>query len=260
MTISFIGFVLGIILGSFTKALADRSLQNKSFLGRSFCPSCKKTLNWYDLIPIFSYVTLLGKCRYCKHKIGSDYLFSEVVMGLLISFLFSIYPLTTPLVLADLLFKTFFITILAALFITDLKQMLIPDRIIIPSIYIALAYLVGVSFLTGSYQSLFLSLEMAGLIGGFFWGLIIITSGKGMGGGDVKLGFFLGLALGFPNALLATMLAFLMGSIVALALILLGKKHFGQLIPFGPFLVMGSLISLFWGQLILKWYLDIPFK
>ena len=95
------------------------------------------------------------------------------------------------------------------------------------------------------------------LIGGFFMALIIITKGKGMGGGDVKLGAFMGLGLGFPNAPIATMLAFLLGAVVAIVLMVTGKKRFGQSIPFGPFLVLGSLMALFWGSHISNWYLHL---
>ncbi|OGE27551.1 hypothetical protein A3B42_02510 [Candidatus Daviesbacteria bacterium RIFCSPLOWO2_01_FULL_38_10] len=95
------------------------------------------------------------------------------------------------------------------------------------------------------------------LIAGFFYGLILITKGKGMGGGDVKLGAFMGLGLGFPASLLAVITAFLIGAIYSIILILLGKKRFGQNIAFGPFLVIGSLVALFWGKEILDWYLHL---
>ncbi len=98
---------------------------------------------------------------------------------------------------------------------------------------------------------------MAVIIGGFFWGLIIITRGKGMGGGDVKLGAFMGLMLGFPQSLIALILSFLTGAIFSMILIIFGKKHFGQTIPFGPFLVIGSLVALFWGNQIIDWYLHL---
>ena len=80
-----------------------------------------------------------------------------------------------------------------------------------------------------------------------------------MGGGDVKLGAFIGVALGFPGAILALVLAFLSGAIFSVSLIVLGKKHFGQTIAFGPFLVLGSLVTLFWGDQILNWYLKLQF-
>lgn len=241
------GFILGTVLGSFVKVLADRSLTKKSFSGRSYCPECKQNLHWYDLFPVLSFISTGGKCRYCHKRIGVEYPLVEIVMGILIGFLFWSFGFTS-----DLIFKTFFITILAVLFITDLKEMFIPDRIVIPAIIISLIYLV--------LQLLFEPVLMAFLIGSFFMALIIITKGKGMGGGDVKLGVFMGLALGFPQALVALIIAFLSGAIVSLMLIVGGKKHFGQVIPFGPFLVTGSLVALFWGDQILNWYLNLNFS
>ncbi len=210
-------------------------------------------------------------------------------MGVLIGFLFfqsSLSLLSVNLVLS-LIYKIFFITILAVLFLTDLKKMFIPDRIILPSLVIGLILSLGITiykigylyyfllqnpvgkFLLPPHSDYFLrhafyaaepaltGILMAILIGGFFWGLIIITKGKGMGGGDVKLGAFMGLMLGFPQALIALILSFLIGAIFSIILIIFGKKHLGQTIPFGPFLVLGSLIVLFWGEKILNWYLNL---
>ncbi|MBI2196757.1 prepilin peptidase [Candidatus Daviesbacteria bacterium] len=295
-----IGFILGTILGSFVKALADRSLGKKSFWGRSYCLSCHHKLAWYDLFPIASYILLRGKCRYCHKKIGIEYLLVEIGMGILVGFLFWQTPFViarseatwqsvfqSSILLVDLLSKTFFITILAVLFLTDLKKMLIPDRVIKPAIVIALVSLIVVTIYKVSYLYYSLSQSMVGrlllpphsdyfqrhaiaaaqplmwgifmgiLIGGFFYGLIIITRGKGMGGGDVKLGAFIGLMLGFPQALFALILAFLTGAVFSIGLIIFGKKHFGQTIPFGPFLVLGSLIMLYWGNQIVDWYLKL---
>lgn len=292
-----IGFAIGAILGSFIKALADRSLNNKSFWGRSYCPNCKHKLGWYDLFPILSYILLSGKCRYCHKKIGTEYLLIEVVMGLLIGFLFwqsfpginlSLDPIRYTLSLLDLLFKTFFISVLVVLFLTDIKEMFIPDRIVIPAVYISVIYLVSLTAFKIGYlyyylsqsalgrlllpphneyfqrhalitaEPLIYSLLMGFLIGGFFWLIIIITRGKGMGGGDVKLGALIGLALGLPLSLVALMGSFFSGALLSLVLILFGRKKFGQTIPFGPFLVSGSLVALFWGERIVEWYLKLP--
>ena len=167
--------------------------------------------------------------------------------------------------------------------------MLIPDRISLPAIYISLAFLVGITIYKIGYlyyslsnspigqkllppytdyfqrhalmtaEPLFGSLAMGLLIAGFFMLLIIITKGKGMGGGDVKLGAFMGLMLGFPQSLLAIVSSFILGAAFSIFLIITGKKHFGQAIAFGPFLVLGSLISLFWGNQILNWYLHLGY-
>ena len=303
--VGFFGFLLGLVLGSFVLVLAERSLTKQSFWGRSYCPHCKKKLRWYDLFPILSFIILRGRCRYCGDKIAVEYLLAEVVMGLLVGLLFAVqfqnfHPSTTSTVLStsslgigfsififELVLKTFFITILAVLFITDLKKMLIPDRIIVPAIKIGLASILVLTITKIGYLYYFLSqstvgryllpphsdyfqrhallsawpfltgILMAILIGGFFMGLIIITKGKGMGGGDVKLGAFIGLMLGFPQSLLALVLSFILGALLSLVLIVTKKKHFGQSIPFGPFLVLGSLISLFWGNQIIDWYLRL---
>ncbi len=281
--VGLIGFLLGTVLGSLCLVLAERGLTDKSFWGRSYCPHCKKNLRWYDLFPVLSYIFLKGKCRYCHKKISIEYLVVEVVMGLLIGFLFwQEFSL-------ELIYKTFFITILVSLFITDIKKMLIPDRIILPSILIGFVlslvitiFKIGYLYYSlsshdiGKYllpahspyffrhaylisQPLLSGILMAILIGGFFWGLIVVTRGKGMGGGDVKLGAFIGLMLGFPQGLLAIIMSFVIGAIFSVCLLVTGKKHFGQTIPFGPFLVIGSLAALFWGGRIIDWYLNLSY-
>lgn len=276
------GFLLGLVLGSFCLALADRSLTNKSFWGRSYCPHCKKTLRWYDLFPILSFLILQGRCRYCREKISIEYLVVEVILGVIIGYLFF-----QTFFVFELILKTFFIVVLAVLFITDLRKMFIPDRIIKPALLIGLIFQlltaaakIGLLYYSLSQttlgrlllpphsdyfqrhaliigQAFGVSLLMAILIGSFFMALIIITRGKGMGGGDVKLGAFIGLMLGFPQSILAIILSFLIGAVFSIFLIITGKKHFGQSIPFGPFLVLGSLITLFWGSQIIDWYLHL---
>src|SRR5437764_400734 len=82
------GFVIGTLIGSLTKVLADRSLRSSSFWGRSYCEKCKHKLSWYDLFPIFSYLSLFGRCRYCQTKLSINYLLVEVVVGLLVGILF----------------------------------------------------------------------------------------------------------------------------------------------------------------------------
>lgn len=223
-----------------------------------------------------------------------EYLLVEVGMGILVGFLFwqqfENFKFQFLIFNFELLFRTFFITVLAVLFLTDLKKMFIPDRIVIPAIWVGVfsllaltLYKIGYLFYSLTQSSLgqkllppysdyfqrhvlisaqpfFGSILTGLLIGGFFMSLIIITRGKGMGGGDAKLGAFIGLMLGFPQALFALVLSFFTGAVFSIALIITGKKHFGQTIPFGPFLVLGSLIMLFWGQEIMNWYLHFEPK
>lgn len=294
-----LGFLLGVVLGSFVDCIANRSLAKRSFLGRSTCDFCSKTLSSVDLIPIVSYLISKGRCRYCKKAIPKETLLVEVLMGSLVSLLFFLkippdflslnYPQMAMLV-SDLLFGAFIISVLVSVFITDIKESLIPDRITYPAIAISFIYLVINSAAKavliyyslqatplGKYllpphsdfyfrqvfyniSPLYNGLIAALMLGAFFLVLILITKGRGMGGGDLKLGIFLGLVLGIENSLLALMLSFLSGSIISIALIILRVKKLGDTIPFGPFLAAGALISLFWGSQLIKLYTELNFS
>ncbi len=292
------GFILGLCLGSLTKLMADRSLTKQSFWGRSYCVGCKKQLKWYDLFPLFSYLFLRGKCRYCGFKLSIEYPLIEFLMGLLIAGVFvkflpsdiltTVYPYEDYIVLGlNSLFYTVTVVTLTAVFLTDMKTGYIPDRITYPSIWTLFILLLATTatkiyFLYASFNSsslgeyllpphsnyfydislriaepLYYGCLMAFLIGLFFYILIVLTKGKGMGGGDLKLGVFLGLAFGFPYSLVVLMLSFLLGALFGLGLIILRLKKFGQTIPFGPFLSLAGIITLFWGDKILAWYLSL---
>lgn len=255
------GLVLGIILGSFVKATADRLMTEESLGRRSHCTHCKQVLAWYDLLPFVSYLLLSGKCRRCHKKIPLDVFLTEVVLGILTAgiFLINIAPDLNNLSLLLILmvvFQLFILVIISIIFIVDLKTGLIPDKITYPASVFAGAYLLFLSVLNPAMLKFFIWALASGIgLAGLFFLLIVITSGKGMGFGDVKYVFFLGLALGFPNSAIAIMLGFLIGAVFALILIAFRKKHFGQTIPFGPFLSLGAGITLFWGSEILNWYI-----
>lgn len=293
-----IGFIIGICLGSFTKVLADRSLTVKSFWGRSYCVNCKHKLAWYDLFPVLSYLVLRGKCSHCHKKFSPEYLLIEILMGLVVSGLFfKLVPgnfieldwLSQSLIGLSLVTYLVIVIVLVATFLTDFKTGYIPDRITHPGIWV-LFILLGTTavfkttllyfslksselgkYLLPPYSNYFFTkaLEifdpfiygclMALVIGLFFYALIVGTGGRGMGGGDLKLGVFLGLAFGFPYSLVALMLSFLLGSVFGVGLILFGKKKFGQTLPFGPFMSLGGLIVIFWGAQILSWYLNLQY-
>lgn len=289
-----LGVILGLVLGSLVECLGRRATTTKSFWGRSFCDNCKKILRWYDLFPILSYILLSGKCRYCHKKIPLEETVVEIVFAVLIGMLFfytvpaNLLELSNAqliLTVAELIFKVFVICVLGILFITDIREGLIPDRISYPAILISLGYLLAASIykvgllyqslsssVLGKYllpphsdyfqrhallsaATLFSGLESAALITLFFGSLILVTRGRGMGGGDLKLGVFIGLSLGVMNGVLALFLAFVLGSIVGVVLLIFRKKHFGQTIPFGPFLSLGSYTALVFGKQILENYL-----
>jgi len=264
MFLSFYIFIFGLVVGSFLNCVIYRmALQKKmppgpgrkavSFLrGKSFCPQCKHQLNWYDLIPILSYILLVGRCRYCKKMISLQYPFVELATGLLFLALFN----------PDHIIRTCFLFIvscfLIVIFVYDIKHYIIPDVIVFPLIGLTLVYNLFL-LLTGDYSlSVFLNTIYAGFFSALFFFLIFIVSrGKWIGFGDVKLALFMGIFLGFPNIVVALYLAFFIGGIIGIGLIIVKIKNIKSEIPFGPFLITGTYLTLFFGESLLNWYLNL---
>ncbi len=245
-------FIFGLIIGSFLNCLIYRLHKNKSMMGRSFCPKCKKQISWYDNIPILSFLFLNGRCRYCKQKISWQYPLVEFITGILfvIAFIveFSIFQNQDIL----MLFRNWFIiSVMIIVFIYDLKWYLILDIITLPA---SLILLIWNLYLGMNWQNMLISV----IIGiGFFLSQFLISRGKWIGGGDIRLGMLMGLSLGWPMILVAIILAYFIGSIVSILLILFKKKKFSSKIPLGIFLSTATVITLFWGDIILNWYLNI---
>jgi len=254
-------FIIGAFLGSFLNVVSDRILKKESFLkGRSYCESCKHPLSALDLVPIFSFVTLSGKCRYCKKQISPWYPFSEFFTGIVyfLTFQFLIYN-GYYLVSISTLYYFLIVSLLIIIFFTDAKYGIIPDKILYPATLISFIYMIiyQKDYILNSLLSAFGSFVFFFLISLIFY---FLTKKQSMGGGDLKLAFFLGLFLGFPNIVFALYLAFLTGALYSIILIMWKKKSFlKDTIALGPFLVLGSLISLFYGDLI-QIYLLIHFN
>jgi len=264
-----ITFILGTAIGSFLSVVVYRVKTKKKgiLLSHSICPSCKKKLKWRHLIPIFSFLFLRGKCAYCGKKVSSHYLVLELLTGLLFlaSFLTwnfveavpsTIDPSFLNLTINWQIFEIFIFyiitfTFLTAIFFYDLLYKEIPDRFSIPAIAIAIA--------GGLLLSLTPPLSM--LIGGigifaFFALQFVISKGKWIGGGDLRLGALMGILLGWKLGLIALIAAYLFGSVVSIILLLKKKATRKSTIPFGPFLVIGIIIAIFYGNQILEWYLN----
>jgi leader peptidase (prepilin peptidase) / N-methyltransferase len=241
-------FFLGLIIGSFLNCVIYRIEINKSFLrGRSICPNCKHVLAWYDLIPVISFLFLGGNCRYCKQKISLQYPSIEILTAVVFVWIFSFFNL--PLAI----FYSAIACLLLIAFVYDLKHFIIPDRVTYAGIIITFLY----SLIFNS-QFLIHNSIWAGLGAMVFFLIIFLVSrGKWMGFGDVKLAFLMGLLLGFPNILVALFFAFLVGAVIGLVLVLAKKKGLKSEVPFGPFLVLGVFIALFWGEKIITWYLNL---
>lgn len=274
-------FIFGLAFGSFINALIYRQKTSKKITGRSKCPKCKHQLGVLDLIPIFSYVFLRGKCRYCGKAISIEYPLVELATGLIFALnFFIIFPSFSSLILtfdfstmAKLILYLFYSTILIIIFIYDAKYGLILNKVITTGIVIAsFVWLVitGLYFLGHStfvyefypiststpYNPILIVLG-AVLASSLFFLLVFFSKEKLMGAGDIKLGLFMGLILGFPQVIFALLFSFVSGSIIGILLILFEKKTFKSTLPFAPFLVFGTFIMLFWGQIILNWYLKL---
>jgi prepilin signal peptidase PulO-like enzyme (type II secretory pathway) len=253
-------FFFGLALGSFLNCVIYRLETNQSFLkGRSFCPRCGHTLNWKDLIPVFSFLILRGRCRYCQERISLQYPLVEISTGaiFLLIFNFQLQPYgESPL--GPAIFNYIIAPFLILIFVYDLKHYIIPDKIIYPTIIITIFYQLFGIWNFGNWNLFGIwDLGFGILPSLFFLAIILFSRGRWMGLGDFKLAILMGLILGWPEILAALFLAFFIGAIIGVGLILAGKKTMKSEVPFGPFLVTGTLVTLFWGESIIRWYLQL---
>ncbi len=250
----FLIFAIGIAIGSFLNCLIYRLNINEKPKGRSYCPKCKHQLSYKDLVPVFSYIFLLGKCRYCKKKISLEYPLVELLTGFFFLFAFLFVGLSIELIY--LLVVLFF---LIFIFIYDLKHYIIPDFATFSLIIVSFLYLSYISFLEKSTSFLMYGVLSAFVAFLFFFSLFYFTKGKGMGFGDVKFVIFMGLFLGFPNIVVGLFISFFLGAIIGIGLIILKRKEMKSQIPFGPFLIAGTLTAYFYGEKIIDFYLNYAF-
>lgn len=258
-------FLIGICVGSFLNVLADRLPNGENpFKGRSYCDNCRRTLRWYDMVPLLSFIILGGKCRYCKAKLSYYYPIVEFVTGLIfvITYIYTlqiaVYGSTIQQfnsVAINFIYLLFIFSALIVIFFTDLKYGIIPDAVLYPAIALTLVYhLSSIIYLSNNktieqFSNYLLTAVVSFL---FFLFLYFVTHGRGMGFGDVKLAFFVGFFLGFPMAISAFYIAFLTGAMIGIILILWKKKRLrGSTIPFGPFLVIGIFATFFFGEKII---------
>lgn len=253
-------FVLGLQLGSFINAFNHRLWARQSICrGRSRCPHCQHELGWLDLFPVFSFLFLKGRCRYCRKPIGWHYPVVEFLAGCLLVLIgmFSTWPWAV--------FYSLVFLILLAVSAYDWHHFLIPDRLLLVVLVTSVLFLAGQGYVEGNWLTEGEPSLLSGLVAGsvgflFFYALHALTRGRGMGFGDVKLAFILGMIVGWPGIILSVFLSFVIGAIISLLLIGIGWKKMKDVVPFGPFLVLGALITVLWGQAIINWYLGFIWK
>lgn len=279
-------FIIGTFVGSFLNLVSDRLPNDEKIIfGRSKCNFCKTPLKVKNLIPLLSFIIQKAKCSFCKKKLSFFYPFSEALTGfafMLAGYLSGIAKFPSVASFIGFIFYAVVLSFFVTMFLTDLKFCLIPDLLVIPAIIFVLVSFVlsrafdlynlyqrlsadpfGIYLLKAGYwnrQLVYVAKDLgylvlsAVVISLFFLFLVWITKGRGMGVGDVKLGFLIGLVNGFPLNVVAIFLGFVIGAIYSLVLILLKKKTMKDTIAFGPFLIMGSVISLLFGAAIWNWY------
>ena len=250
---SFYVFVFGLCIGSFVNCLVWRLHKKEKITGRSCCPKCGCKIDWCDNIPLLSFIILKGKCRHCKEKISWQYPTVELVTGFLFTLAFYVHYGNFIFGLEQFSIfvrDLFLIFVMIIIFIYDLRWYLILDIVTLPAC--AVIYLTNVFLLGYDWKTYLVS----GFVGASFFLLqFLISKGKWIGGGDIRLGFLMGLALGWPGIVVSIFISYFIGSIVSIGLIFGGKKKWGSEIPLGIFLSVGTIITLFWGETIISKYL-----
>lgn len=250
--------VLGLCFGSFANAAVWRLKVRKDITkDRSECIHCHHKLGAADLIPIISWLMLRGKCRYCKKPISVQYPLVEAALTLYFVGSYLVWPSELISVYAWIDFGLWlsYGVGLAILFVYDLRWYLLPDKVVWPLVVLGAADFINTSLWQGWTGVGFLAgLALAVLaIAGFYYVLHAVSGGKWIGFGDVKLGLFMGLALGWPLALLCLFLANFIGCLVIIPGLVSGRLKPDSRIPFGPFLIVAFILTGLWGNALMAW-------
>lgn len=240
-------FIYGICIGSFLNVCIYRIPEEISLVrGRSMCTSCGHTLHAYDLVPLFSWIFLRGKCRYCGAPISARYPVVELLTGLLYVVVF----LACGPTLISVIYCLFGSSLIAASGI-DLDHLYVPDRF-----HVCTLILAAVSYFTGNSESIKSLLAGSLLVGGFMLLISLATHG-GIGGGDIRLMAASGLLLGLPRNAFAFILAYIAAGLVCFIPLLKGHMNRKTEVPMVPFFAFALMVSALWGHELLNWYLHL---
>lgn len=239
-------FVIGLVFGSFFNVVGLRVPKNESIVyPNSYCDHCKRELSWFEKIPVLSWIFLRSRCRTCHAAISPIYPVMEFLTGFL--FAFSYDQLGWH---ADFIIALFLISLLVIITVSDLVYMLIPDRVLVVFliVFILLRMIAPLEPWWDAYLAAFLGF-------GILYFLATVSKG-GMGGGDIKLFFVLGLILGTKATLMTLFLASFIGMVFGLVQMIRKKIKRKNPIPFGPFISIGAIISYFYTDVIIQWYIE----
>ncbi|MGG3957274.1 A24 family peptidase [Bhargavaea massiliensis] len=241
-------FLLGLLLGSFYNVVGLRVPRGESIVApRSHCPSCKRTLTTFELIPVVSYVLQKGKCRACSARISFVYPFVELSTAIL----FTLAPLFVGWS-AEIVVSWTLISLFASVFVSDVHYMIIPNRVLLFFAPLLLIERLWFAPLTPWWDSL-----LGSIVGFLMLFIIALVSKGGMGGGDIKLFAVIGLALGVKLTVLAFFLSTFVGTMFGLIGMAIGRVKRGEPMPFGPAIVVGTLIAYFFGEAMIEMYVKV---
>lgn len=249
--------VLGLCFGSFVNALVWRLHEQRDWVReRSECVHCHHALAARDLVPVLSWLWLKGKCRYCRKPISAQYPLVELLTAAVFVLSYADWPAALQ-GLQVVVFALWLVEVvgLMALLVYDLRWMLLPDKVVFPLIGVALVQAL-LTVAGGPWRHVLLSYVLAVAVGGgLFYVVFQLSNGKWIGGGDVKLGFLLGILAGdFEKSLLIIFLAAITGTVVSLPLLLTKRLRRNSVIPFGPFLILAGIVTVLFGNDITHWY------
>jgi leader peptidase (prepilin peptidase) / N-methyltransferase len=240
-------FIFGLIIGSFCNVVIYRLPQGKSIITPgSGCRSCTAPIHPWDNIPVLSYLLLRGRCRACEEHVSLRYPSVELVSGVLYVLLWFKLGFSIPFAVYAALIST-----LLTIALIDYDHKIIPNTITLPGIIIGLGLSIWALPITP------LASLLGVLVGGIFFYLTALVSRGGMGGGDIKLIAMIGAFLGWQGAFFTILSGALLGSLVGVSLMILGKKGRKDKVPFGPFLSVGAILFILWGDDLIQWYLNL---
>ncbi len=254
-------FVFGAIIGSFLNVVVYRWQFNKKVRsGRSRCPHCEHILKIGDLFPVSSFIFLRGRCRYCREKISWHYPLVELLTASLFIFAFWYQGgpaiLNQPIVVLNLFLHFFLISISVIIFTADWLFFSVFSSIIYIGAGFFFLFKLGLALLTPDlFFHFLLNSFWAVLIGGGFFALqYFVSRGRWVGDGDMWIGGFMGIVLGFPKIIPALLVAYLLGAVFSVFLLLINRKSWQSSLPMGVFLIPAMLIILYYGDFLLNWY------
>ena len=259
-----LGLTWGVVLNWFAGSVNE---EGELLLKAPSCPKCGVKRKWQHLLPLLGFFMARGCCADCSEPVSARIPIVEFVTGALFAALYLRYGISW-----ELLILLLYASLLIVLFITDYEHFILPNIVTYPGILLAAAVALLVTllqyrlswalFFAGQdfmaiFNNYFLCAIAGGVAGALLLFLVVVISRGGMGMGDVKLAGLLGLMVGFPLVFVALFISIWAGGLVAVALLISGRKKRREMLPFGPFLCIGGLATLLWGRQILAWYMGL---